>query len=203
MEDDQNTSILHIIDVTASDSGTIRCFAFLPEEENLPPYSQHNSDSKQCALNSRGESNAHCVAAPSRNNTISCSVDLSVVENFENICEDNRLSSCESVSLDTCQVRSVECAEGESVPVSDENTNTMRDVSESKEPAVLIMGPKDTTALVGDRVLLKATYIGHPEPRIRWCRAVSNHVFIPLYTCYYAYASSFSFVSFGFLLEEC
>ncbi|KAK9886789.1 hypothetical protein WA026_018441 [Henosepilachna vigintioctopunctata] len=40
-----------------------------------------------------------------------------------------------------------------------------------EEPAILLRGPKDITALVGDRVLLKATYMGHPEPNIRWTRA--------------------------------
>ncbi|KAL3284833.1 hypothetical protein HHI36_018972, partial [Cryptolaemus montrouzieri] len=39
------------------------------------------------------------------------------------------------------------------------------------EPAILLRGPQDTTALVGDRVLLKATYMGHPEPIVRWSRA--------------------------------
>lgn len=42
-----------------------------------------------------------------------------------------------------------------------------------EEPAQLVRGPQDTTALVGDRVLLKATYIGRPEPSVKWTRAVS------------------------------
>lgn len=37
---------------------------------------------------------------------------------------------------------------------------------------MLLRKPQDTTALVGDRVLLKATYLGHPEPTIRWTKAV-------------------------------
>lgn len=41
------------------------------------------------------------------------------------------------------------------------------------EPALLIWGPQDATAFVGDRVLLKATYTGRPEPSVRWTRAVS------------------------------
>lgn len=45
------------------------------------------------------------------------------------------------------------------------------------EPALLIWGPQDATAFVGDRVLLKATYMGRPEPSVRWTRAVSIQVF--------------------------
>nr|CAD7441063.1 unnamed protein product [Timema bartmani] len=38
-------------------------------------------------------------------------------------------------------------------------------------PAMLLRGPADTTALVGDRVVLKATYVGRPSPSVRWLRA--------------------------------
>jgi hypothetical protein len=41
-------------------------------------------------------------------------------------------------------------------------------------PAMLIRGPSDTTALRGDRVALKATYVGAPEPVVRWLKAVSR-----------------------------
>lgn len=42
-----------------------------------------------------------------------------------------------------------------------------------EEPARIVRGPQDTTALVGDRVLLKTTYVGNPEPSVKWTRAVS------------------------------
>ncbi|XP_054274333.1 titin-like isoform X2 [Macrosteles quadrilineatus] len=38
-------------------------------------------------------------------------------------------------------------------------------------PAELLRGPSDTTAMRGDRVLLKATYRGDPEPSVRWLKA--------------------------------
>jgi hypothetical protein len=41
-------------------------------------------------------------------------------------------------------------------------------------PAMLIRGPCDTTALRGDRVVLKATYVGVPQPVVRWLKAVST-----------------------------
>jgi hypothetical protein len=41
-------------------------------------------------------------------------------------------------------------------------------------PAMLIRGPADTTALRGDRVVLKATYVGDPQPVVRWLKAVST-----------------------------
>jgi len=40
-------------------------------------------------------------------------------------------------------------------------------------PAMLIRGPSDTTALRGERVVLKATYVGVPHPLVRWLKAVS------------------------------
>lgn len=40
-------------------------------------------------------------------------------------------------------------------------------------PATLLRGPSDTTAMRGDRVLLKAIYRGNPEPSVRWLKAVS------------------------------
>ncbi|XP_066996546.2 titin homolog isoform X2 [Anabrus simplex] len=38
-------------------------------------------------------------------------------------------------------------------------------------PAMLLRGPADTTALRGDRVMLKATFVGCPAPNVRWLRA--------------------------------
>lgn len=46
-------------------------------------------------------------------------------------------------------------------------------MDDEDQRAKLVRGPQDTTALVGDRVLLKATYVGHPEPTVRWTKAVS------------------------------
>lgn len=50
-----------------------------------------------------------------------------------------------------------------------------------KQPALILKGPRDVTALVGDRVLLKAQYMGRPDPTVRWTRAVS--VFSCLLVC--------------------
>lgn len=41
-------------------------------------------------------------------------------------------------------------------------------------PATLLRGPCDTTAMCGDRVLLKATFRGDPPPTVRWLKAVSK-----------------------------
>lgn len=48
------------------------------------------------------------------------------------------------------------------------------EVSPGGEPAMLLRAPQNATALVGDRVLLKVTYMGQPEPTVRWTRAVSK-----------------------------
>nr|XP_046469209.1 titin homolog isoform X3 [Neodiprion pinetum] len=39
------------------------------------------------------------------------------------------------------------------------------------EPALILKAPSDITALRGARVVLRATYKGHPEPRVKWLRA--------------------------------
>jgi hypothetical protein len=49
--------------------------------------------------------------------------------------------------------------------------------AEDVAPAMLIRGPSDTTALRGDRVVLKATYVGVPQPVVRWLKAVSTLTF--------------------------
>lgn len=46
--------------------------------------------------------------------------------------------------------------------------------AEDAAPAMLIRGPSDTTALRGDRVVLKAMYVGVPHPLVRWLKAVST-----------------------------
>lgn len=52
------------------------------------------------------------------------------------------------------------------------------EISSGGEPAMLLRAPQNATALVGDRVLLKVTYMGHPEPTVRWTRAVSKHKYL-------------------------
>jgi serine/threonine protein kinase len=88
---------------------------------------------------------------------VSCSTQLSVVPDLDliGVFEGN-----------SCSAASMEALNGVSSGV---NGGVM--VSEINEPAMLLRKPQDTTALVGDRVLLKATYIGHPEPTVRWTRA--------------------------------
>lgn len=40
-------------------------------------------------------------------------------------------------------------------------------------PAYIICGPQDCTALIGGQVVLEVIYGGHPEPTIKWLKAVS------------------------------
>lgn len=40
-------------------------------------------------------------------------------------------------------------------------------------PAYIICGPQDCTALIGGQVVLEVVYGGHPEPTIKWLKAVS------------------------------
>lgn len=94
---------------------------------------------------------------------ITCSAELKVVpeqinsnnhnNKFTNDCE----LSCEN------EIKSEE----------EDSVDMMCDDYQQQQPARVVRGPQDVTALVGDRVLLKATYVGQPEPTVLWTRAVS------------------------------
>lgn len=98
--------------------------------------------------------------------TIRCSTDLTVVDGDElQVCDDDgrHVQHLESVADRSCERTPASSMCGE-----DEETKTWC------RPAMVLRGPQDTTALVGDRVLLKATYVGQPEPAVKWTRAVST-----------------------------
>jgi hypothetical protein len=72
-----------------------------------------------------------------------------------------------------CVVRTELTVRAEDYEYDDVGSWSLR-AAEDAAPAVLIRGPSDTTALRGDRVVLKATYVGVPHPLVRWLKAVST-----------------------------
>lgn len=64
--------------------------------------------------------------------------------------------------------------------VLDCNKNKSNNFSDSKCSLVhdltcfITKRPEDKTVLVGDSIELNVSYIGYPEPTVRWMRAVSN-----------------------------
>lgn len=48
----------------------------------------------------------------------------------------------------------------------------------AEEPAMITNGPKDCTALVGNSIQLTATFVGTPQPRITWNKAVSVRYYL-------------------------
>lgn len=63
------------------------------------------------------------------------------------------------------------------------NKNKSKNFSDSKSKASSLVHdltcfitkrPEDKTVLVGDSIELNVSYIGYPEPTVRWMRAVSN-----------------------------
>ncbi|KAF5273319.1 hypothetical protein FQR65_LT04741 [Abscondita terminalis] len=144
VEDEDDVSTLHILDVTHLDSGQVSCSAYLASEEisrRSPQSSEENSFSNVDNENALW--------------TINHVTELKVLDDnsFGSECNDSDLSS--SAASDT---------------MSNEENKAIE--------AVLLKGPKDTNALVGDRVLLKAAYTGDPEPSITWTKAVS--VYYPI-----------------------
>lgn len=45
-------------------------------------------------------------------------------------------------------------------------------------PAYFIKGPADCTVLIGASITLEVTYVGVPEPKVKWLRAVSFYFYI-------------------------
>ncbi|XP_059475294.1 titin homolog [Neocloeon triangulifer] len=58
-----------------------------------------------------------------------------------------------------------------STPKELTNGNHSSKEKRDDSPARVTQGPRDSTALRGDNVTLKALYSGHPEPTVRWLRA--------------------------------
>lgn len=99
---------------------------------------------------------------------ITCSAELKVLPEQINLNNRNLSESiCELLYVN--QMNSADCE--------------MCDYQSSR----IIRGPQDVAALVGDRVLLKATYVGQPEPTITWTRAVS------IFICFSSSTSLFLF----------
>lgn len=175
--------MLHIKDVSHRDAGTIRCVATLrkpagPHHEEKSRHSLEDAPTDQFAAAAGFRSNAGRVAR------ISCSTKLTVLSSDVELFKRDQLlllSDSDQASMDASDKRS---------DISDEEFY----LGGVEEPAIIRRGPQDTTALVGDRVLLKATYIGQPEPNVRWTRAVSFNSF---------FFSFYSFLLLVWLYGEC
>ncbi|KAF2897973.1 hypothetical protein ILUMI_08202 [Ignelater luminosus] len=151
VEEDGDVNILHIVGVTHLDGGQVSCTACLPSQEK----SRHSFE------NGRGENSSSSSgslvhdnnSSERENNTaldqvcISCSTELTVIPDIINFYDGASNDNTRKVN------------------------GSSKKMKKPEEPAMLLRGPQDTTALVGDRVLLKATYMGHPEPSVKWSRA--------------------------------
>lgn len=193
VEEIDDVSILHITGVTRGDSGQIRCTAFLREDlspEQSPCDGRTASTSRlreDCASSSCSTPRAllGTGAAPQSVTSlgaqdhdgreevqggpqvISCDAELTVVQDVSTV-----ESDC-SIDLLGDPVAS-DCGEPMRASVGLRSDETMTGGGgEPREPAMIVKGPQDITALVGDRVLLKAVYMGQPEPEVKWSRAVS------------------------------
>lgn len=186
MEDYNDVHILHINDVSPEDAGTIRCIASLPKlkEDDTAATRRHSRE------DIRSERSAELDgAAGSRTNSeairICCTAELNVIVSDNDLFRDEERSAVSfSDSVTTSMdVTNKDCNnfnsnDNSAADSCDDNMNDYKEddgfyLDGVEEPAIILRGPQDTTALVGDRVLLKATYIGQPEPSVRWTRAVS------------------------------
>ncbi|KRT86914.1 Immunoglobulin, partial [Oryctes borbonicus] len=134
VENYDDVHILHINDVTLEDAGTIRCIASCDQDEER--HHSHRDSRTERAVNTSSapdvagsRSNAETV----RNSceTRSIAADLIVLESDA----DMLLSDSDPV-----------CTDANSADISDDNM----DLEGSEEPAIILRGPQDTTALVGD-----------------------------------------------------
>lgn len=125
-----------------------------------------------------------------------CSTNLTVHSSFESLREDSLLSNADSEMMTADVSYEVDKNIIQSIDVDIKNVKDLCeniicdyemvkcddqvDCSESEkevfvdgEPAMVLRGPQDTSALTGDRVCLKATYIGFPVPEVSWVKSVS------------------------------
>lgn len=74
-----------------------------------------------------------------------------------------------------CMERAPEETEEPSVPLQEDVTKEEKVETRSEElvAAAIVKVPADVTVFQGNRVVLRVTYRGHPEPRVKWLRAVN------------------------------
>lgn len=60
----------------------------------------------------------------------------------------------------------------ENVLETSDNNGILNDL-----PAYFVKGPADCTVLIGASIALEATYVGVPEPKVKWLRAVRLNSF--------------------------
>lgn len=53
----------------------------------------------------------------------------------------------------------------------DNNSNSSSVINDL--PAYFVKGPDDCTILIGTSIQLEATFVGYPQPKVKWLRAVS------------------------------
>ena len=158
--------ILHICSVTPEDAGPIRCFACTRAGEQ-PEGEERNGGGCEAAPHSRpadvpnNSSSSAFSDVSSLLHAVCAETELTVVSDIDQLVGDPELlsdSDCTPMEAATENENERQVSAASGVP---------------DEPAAILRGPLDTAALVGDRVLLKAMYMGHPEPTVKWTRAVS------------------------------
>lgn len=53
------------------------------------------------------------------------------------------------------------------------NLAVLPEIPPSICPAHILSGPQDCTTLIGGKIILEAFFAGHPDPTVKWMRAVS------------------------------
>lgn len=64
------------------------------------------------------------------------------------------------------------------------NCNNYKNKERSQQPAYILEGPKDCTALIGGCVRLSVIFEGLPKPQVKWFKAVSFFKFFKYFFIY-------------------
>lgn len=160
VEDTADESILTINSVNDEDAGQIICMACYA----CPNCLTESTSAKKCS----------CFETEA-----SCSAELAIYPKPDKSSND---SECKQIISNKIRSRSSTTIENDvelpnMIVNSIENTAAFQQPGGEPEmtPALIICGPSDSNVFRGEKVVLRASYCGHPEPQVKWMKGVRRH----------------------------
>lgn len=155
IEENGDVYILNIMSTDSKDSGQVICMA---------RYTCPN-----CITTLKpGEALCSCFQTAA-----SCSAEL-IVSDIHRSDSEGDIKTCKSIRSQSLPPNEIDL-NSQKKSNCPRNLPKENDICASKNsPAVIFRGPTDCDAFKGETVILRANYTGHPEPNVRWLKAVSS-----------------------------